>query len=156
MVLGCAGTGKTRLSRRLADRLAIPLIDLDALWASKAIAGDLAAFRAAMAAAHSGDAWVSDGNFAIATFDLRLPRADLIVWLDAPQWLRLWRAGIRVTCPGEAHRLADLPKVLAFIRNFDRVNRPLIETEIARHGPNVPLRMLKGRREVDSFLEGAG
>jgi hypothetical protein len=36
-----------------------------------------------MTAAHAADAWLSDGNYALATFDIRLPRADLIVWYRA-------------------------------------------------------------------------
>ncbi len=153
LVLGCAGSGKTRLTRRLGERLAVPVIDLDALWASAAVRGDLAAFRAVLAEAHAGPAWVSDGNFALASFDIRLPRADLVVWLERPRWLCLWRAAARVLRSGEFHRPADLSKVAAFIWNFDRVNRPRIEAERQRHGPAVPVRWLASEREVAAFVE---
>ena len=44
---------------------------------------DVAAFRALLEKAHAGDAWISDGNFAVASFDIRLPRATLVIWLEA-------------------------------------------------------------------------
>jgi len=153
VVLGCAGSGKTRLARRLAERLAIPLIDLDALWASPTVVGDLAAFRAALAEVHAGPAWVSDGNFALASFNIRLARADLIVWLERPRWLCLWRAAARVLRSGEFHRPAGLRKVAAFIWCFDRVNRPRIEAERLRHGLRVAVRRLASDREVAAFVE---
>lgn len=132
------------------------MIDLDAVWASPAVGGDLAAFRAAMARAHAAPAWVSDGNFALASFDLRLPRAELIVWLERPRWLCLWRAAARVLRSGEFHRPADLRKVAVFIWNFDRINRPRIEAERQRHGPDVPVRRLAGDREIAVFLASVG
>jgi len=150
--LGCAGSGKTRHARRLGDRLAVPVIDLDAVWASPAVGGDLVAFRAAIAEAHAAPAWVSDGNFALASFDIRLPPAQLIVWLESPRWLCLWRAATRVLAPGEFHRPGDLGKVAAFIWNFDRVNRPRIEAERLRYGPDVPVRRLTSDREAAAFL----
>ncbi len=153
VVLGCAGSGKTRVARRLGDRLGIPVIDLDAVWASPAIGGDLAAFRAALCGAHAGPAWVSDGNFALASFDIRLPHADLIVWLERPRWLCLWRAAARVLRSGEFHRPVNLRKVAAFIWNFDRVNRPKIEAERQRHGPDIPVRRLASDREIAAFVE---
>jgi adenylate kinase family enzyme len=156
VILGCAGTGKTRLARRLGERLAAPVIDLDEVWASPAVGGDLAAFRVAIAKAHAGPAWISDGNFSLASFDLRLPRAELIVWLERPRWLCLWRAAARVLGPGEFHRPGDLRKVAAFIWSFDRVNRPRIEAERLRHGREVPVRRLATDREVATFLEGLG
>jgi hypothetical protein len=107
-----------------------------------------------MADAHAADAWISDGNFALATFDIRLPRADLIVWLERPRMVCVWRAVTRVFKTGEAHTLRNLPKVLAFIRNFDRVNRPRIEAARREHGPSVPLMRLSTRREVHAFLSG--
>ena len=156
VILGCAGTGKSRLARRLGERMAARVIDLDAVWASPAMRGDLAAFRVAMAEAHAGQAWISDGNFSLASFDIRLPRAELIVWLERPRWLCLWRAAARVFRPGEFHRPSDLRKVAAFIWSFDRVNRPRIEAERLGHGRDVPIRRLAADREVTAFLESPG
>jgi hypothetical protein len=156
VILGCAGTGKSRLARRLGERMAVPVIDLDAIWASPAVRGDLAAFRIAMADAHAAPAWISDGNFSLASFDIRLPRAELIVWLERPRWLCLWRAAARVLRPGEFHRPGDLRKVAAFIWSFNKVNRPMIETQRLRHGPDVPLRRLTADREVAAFLDDLG
>jgi adenylate kinase family enzyme len=149
--LGFAGSGKTRHARRLNERLAVPVIDLDAIWASPAVGGDLVAFRAAIAEAHAAPAWVSDGNFALASFDIRLPRAQLIVWLERPRWLCLWRAVTRVLSPGEFHRPGDLRKVVTFIWSFDRVNRPRIEAERLRCGPDAPVRRLRSDREAAAF-----
>ena len=106
-----------------------------------------------MAKAHAVPTWVSDGNFALASFDLRLPRAQLIIWLERPRWLCLWRAATRVLRSGEFHRPADLAKVAAFIWNFDRVNRPRIEAERLRHGPDVPVRRLAVDSDIAAFLE---
>ena len=54
------------------------------------------AFRARVREALAGGRWVSEGVYISRTFDLRLPQADLIVWLDQPRWLRFvrvaWRA----------------------------------------------------------------
>jgi adenylate kinase family enzyme len=109
-----------------------------------------------MADAHAGEAWVSDGNFAQATFDLRLPRADLIVWLDRPRWLCAWRAMRRVLRPGESHRPADLIKVLRFIWSFERINRPRIEGLRQAIAPDVPVVSLKTDAQIANFLARAG
>lgn len=125
---------------------------LDEIWRPEWGPAEVPAFREIVRHAHAGEAWVSDGNFAQATFDLRLPRAELIVWLDPPRWLCAARAVGRVFRAGEHHRPADLVKVLAFIRRFDRVNVPKIEAERAAHGPSVPLMRLAHARAADDFL----
>jgi hypothetical protein len=154
IVLGCAGSGKSSFARRLSERTGAPLIDLDALWRSDE---DHERFRATLRRLHAAEAWISDGNFSVATFDLRLPRADLIVWLDRPRMVCAWRAVKRVLVPGEGHhRLSDLGKVLSFIRGFDRRNRPLIEAERIKYGPSVLVLHLASDRETDAFLAGAG
>ncbi|HXQ10650.1 MAG TPA: AAA family ATPase [Caulobacteraceae bacterium] len=154
IVLGCAGSGKSTFARRLSERTGAPLIDLDALWRSNE---DHERFRATLRRLHAADAWISDGNFALATFDIRVPRADLIVWLDRPRIVCAWRAIKRVLTPGEAHhRLEDLGKVLTFIRTFDRRNRPLVEAERVKHGPDVPVVHFASDRETDAFLADAG
>lgn len=152
VVLGPAGAGKTTFSRRLAGALDADFLCLDAIW--PAFAGDVTAFRARLAQDHATAAWVSDGNFAQATFDLRLPGADLVIWLDPPRPLCVWRAVTRTLRPGEPHRPKNLGKVLRFIRNFDRVNRPRIEALRLEHGPAVPVMRLTSQAEVEAFLAG--
>jgi hypothetical protein len=152
ILLGCAGSGKTTLARRMGERTGHPVITLDDMWQSHWGVADLPAFRALIHAGHAGEAWISDGNFAAATFDLRLPRADLVVWLDRPRLLCVWRAVTRVVRPGEFHQAANLPKVLRFIQGFDRINRPLIEAGLAQFGGSVPLRRLRTDREIDALV----
>ena len=147
VLLGCAGSGKTRLSRRYAERTNATLICLDAIWA-----GDAETFRAEMARRHAGEAWISDGNFAAVSFDIRLPRATQIVWLEAPRWLCLLRAMRRPFRADSDHRLAGLRAALRFIWNFDRRNRPLIERLREQHGPQVPVRHLRTSAEIEAFL----
>ena len=152
VLLGCAGAGKTTLARRLGGRSGIPVVCLDAIWLPDWGPGDVERFRALMVEAHAGDAWISDGNFALATFDIRLPRADLIVWLDRPGLHCAWRAIGRVFRPGEAHRPGDLIKAMRFIRGFDRINRPRIEAARLQHGAQVPVIHLRGDRDIRAFL----
>ena len=152
VVLGCAGSGKTTLARRLGEITGAPVISLDAIWRPQWTEDDVAEFRSLIKDAHAGDAWISDGNFAVATFDIRMPRATLVVWLDRPKLFCAWRAITRVFKPGHDHRIGDLPKVLQFIWNFDRINRPLIEAQRIAHGPHVPVWRLSKSRETDAFL----
>jgi adenylate kinase family enzyme len=155
VVLGCAGSGKTTFARQLGERTGAPVICLDAIWQPQWDEDDVANFRILMKQAHAGDIWISDGNFAVATFDIRLPRATLVVWLDPPKLLCAWRAVMRVFRHGHEHRIGGLIKVLRFIWNFDRINRPLIEMQRIAHGPNVPVCRLTSSREIAAFLASA-
>jgi adenylate kinase family enzyme len=155
VVLGCAGSGKTSFARALARRLAVPLICLDEYLPPGIDGGDLAEFRAEMARLHEGESWISDGNFAGATFDIRLPRADTIVWIERTRLSCAWRAIVRLLRPGEAHKLSGLPRVLKFIAGFDRINRPRIEALRMKFGPDVAVVRLNNDREIAGFLSTA-
>jgi len=156
VVLGCAGSGKTTLARQLGERTGAPVICLDAIWKSLGEQEDVPAFRTLIKEAHAGGEWISDGNFAVATFDIRLPRATLVIWLERSKLCCAWRAMTRVFKPGEAHRMEELAKVLAFIWKLDRVNRRRIEETRAPHGPDVPVCRLTGSREIAAFLSFYG
>ena len=155
VVLGCAGSGKTTLARRLGDLTRAPVICLDDIWQREWTRENIPEFRRLIDAAHTGEAWISDGNFAQITFDLRLPRADLIVWLERPRWGCLWRATTRVFRTGEAHKARDLPKALSFIWHFDSRNRPKIEASRRAWGPAVPLVRLATGDDIASFFQTA-
>lgn len=92
VILGCSGAGKSTFARALGDRLGLPVVHLDALfWQPGWVEPEKEAFRAAVAAAIAGDAWVTDGNYVSRTFDLRLPRADTVIFLHQPRWLCVYR-----------------------------------------------------------------
>ena len=156
VILGCAGSGKTTLARQLGERTGAPVICLDAIWQPHWNEKDVPAFRTLLDKAHAGDEWISDGNFAVASFDIRLPRATLVIWLEGSKVSCAWRAITRVLKSGEAHRVGKLGEVLAFIRKFDRVNRPRIEALRVRYGPDAPVCRLTGRRDVAEFLASYG
>lgn len=91
-VLGGAGAGKSTLARRLGEALGLPVVHLDRLaygdgWARRGAD----ALRADLAQSLEGGAWIVDGAYGEASA-LTLPAADLVLWLDQPPWLRLFRA----------------------------------------------------------------
>ena len=152
VILGCAGSGKTTLARQLGESTGAAVICLDAIWQPHWQEADVPTFRTLIQEAHEDEEWISDGNFALATFDIRLPRATLVIWLERSRLFCAWRAVTRTLKRGDAHRIRGLPKVLAFIWKFDRVNRPRIEATRLSHGPGVPILRLRNSREIAAFL----
>jgi adenylate kinase family enzyme len=152
VILGCAGSGKTTLARKLGERTGARVICLDSIWQPQWSKHDVPVFREVVKEAHEGDNWISDGNFAEVTFDLRLPRATQVIWLERLKPICLWRAITRVSVRGEAHRVAKLGDVVKFIWNFDCINRPRIERLRMLHGPEVPIRRVHGDRGIRELM----
>jgi len=86
LVIGSPGAGKSTLASRLAARLGLPLIHLDREYFGPgwSVPGK-EEWRGKVRALAARPAWVMDGNYA-STFDIRVPRATVIVWLDLPRW----------------------------------------------------------------------
>jgi len=84
-VVGNSGSGKTTLGRALAERLAVPFVELDSVYHQ---AGwqplPVEDFRRRVQAITSGEDWVIDGNYS-AVRDLVWARADTVIWLDLPR-----------------------------------------------------------------------
>jgi adenylate kinase family enzyme len=92
LVLGPNGAGKSTLARQLGERLDLPVVHLDAIyWNPGWVGTDIAQFRERVEEAAKGDAWVMDGNYT-AHLDLRLARAEAVIWLDLPRYVYFPRA----------------------------------------------------------------
>ena len=152
VILGCAGTGKTLLAKRIGAAASMPVVCLDEIWRRLPAPPDAVTFRAALREAHAGDSWVSEGNFSEVSFDIRLPRSELIVWLERSRMLCMWRSCVRVFRTGEKHQLRDLGRVLAYIRGFERRNRAIIEAERMKHGGSVPVLHLHSAADTAKLL----
>ena len=86
LVIGSPGAGKSTLASRLAGRLDLPLIHLDREYFGPGwTTPPRAEWRERVKALAARPAWVMDGNYA-STFDIRVPRATAVVWLDLPRW----------------------------------------------------------------------
>lgn len=163
VILGNAGSGKSTLARALGQRLGLPVVHLDRLfWEPGWVEPDAEQFRERMRAALATDAWVSEGNYARRTFDLRLPRADLVIWLDTPRWTCLRRVIVRSLLNRPRPDLAEgcrekldreFLTFLKFVWQFDRGYRPGIEGVRLKVGPQVPVVHLRGNRQVAEFVE---
>ena len=162
VILGNAGSGKSTLARALGKRLGLPVVHLDKLfWQPGWGEPDAEQFREQVREAVAPERWVCEGNYARRTFDLRLPRADLVIWLDTPRLTCLKRVVLRSVMrrprPDMAAGCRDnfdwaYLTFLKYVWGFDRGYRPGIEAMRMTVAPDVPTVHLRGCREIDDFL----
>ena len=96
VVVGTTGSGKTALARELARALDVPHVEFDAHrhgpgWSETP--DDV--FRERLRDALAGGSWVGDGNYRLAR-GVVWPRATLLLWLDYPLRVVLWRLCRRI------------------------------------------------------------
>lgn len=162
VILGNAGSGKSTLARRLGAKLGHPVVHLDRLfWQPNWQQPDDDDFRTRVAQAIGGEAWICEGNYPRTSFDLRLPRAELVIWLDTPRTTCLWRVILRNRRSGQRPDLPDgcterlnreFLEFLHYVWSFDRDHKPRIESLRTLHGPDVPVVRLNGKSQVERFL----
>jgi adenylate kinase family enzyme len=121
------------------------------------------AWRQQLAALAASAAWVMDGNY-INTFDIRMPRADTLVWLDHPRGICLRRVLMR-TIRGHGRTRSDLAEGcpdrfdMAFLRyvwSFPARHRPRIVAGIAQLGGHLHVIRLDSDHDAESFLASVG
>lgn len=163
LVVGSSGSGKSTLARELGSRYELPVIHLDGhFWTPGWVALEREPWRAACRELAADDAWVMDGNYG-SSLDIRLPRAELIVFPDLPPALCVYR-GVRRWWRHRGRERADLAagcpdriewQWLRYIWDYRRRHRGRLLTAIARYAPDTPLVRLRSRRQVRDFLRRA-
>jgi len=164
IVTGLAGSGKSTFSLALAAKTGLPVIHLDLhFWKPGWVAPSEAEWREKQRHVLGRDAWIADGNYH-ETLDLRLERADTVVFLDMPWWRCAGRAFLRgFRMPGELpmgcdysawHRLSDEWRLAVRIWRKRR-SEPEREYEvISQHGQHVALYVLRSKQAATDFLDG--
>ncbi|MFI4934339.1 MAG: hypothetical protein ACHP7N_06950 [Caulobacterales bacterium] len=159
-VIGRSGGGKSTLARALGSTLGLPVIHLDVLfWRPGWVESEPEPFRARLAAALTGDSWITDGDF-MAAADLHLAGADTIIWVDQPRGRCLWRALMRVAREHGRSRADMAPgceekfdfQFLLYIWNWDRKPRARVEAAIAKYAPQTRLVRLRSDADIADFL----
>lgn len=160
LILGCCGSGKSTLSRRLAQMTGLPLIHLDKeYWNPGWVETLREEFRKRVEELVAGDEWIMDGNFS-NSLDIRLPRCDCVVLLDYSCAVCVWGVIKRVAsslgrvrpdmgegCPEKV----DFA-FLRFVWNFKKKSLPRIRERLDQF-PDKRVIVLKSRRETETWLE---
>lgn len=96
MIAGCSGAGKSTFARKLGQLTELPVVHLDQqYWLPGWVEPTSVVWRARMQELVRGEQWIMDGNYS-ATWDLRLPRTQLVIYLDYSLWRKLFWAMRRV------------------------------------------------------------
>jgi adenylate kinase family enzyme len=164
LVIGSPGAGKSTLATRLAAARDLPVHYLDLHhWKPGWVYRDAADARERVRAIVVTPAWVMDGNFA-ETFDLRMPRADTLIWLDYPRTTCLRRILTR-TIRNYGRQTPDLPEgcpetfdlgVVRFAWKFPAESRPQILAALERFGAHLDVFRLGSDAEVAAFSRAHG
>ena len=162
MVIGCSGSGKSTLSKKIGETCDLPHISLDkhVFWLSGWVQRPKTEQRAILTEMAKAECWIMDGTDP-SSFDIRVPRADIILWIRLPRVVSLFSALKRIfrfhgqtrpeMAPGCPERFN-----LEFIRyvwTFEKDMVPKIEKALLATNINVPIVTLKSFAESDRLIE---
>jgi len=158
LIVGCSGSGKSTLGRRVGNKLNLPIVHLDQHffkpnWLEK----PLTEFQEIVVDLAAQDRWVMDGNYS-KTFELRLPRADTVVFLDFPTWFCIYRVIKRYLTNIGKTRLDASPgcpekidiEFLGYVWNYNRRSRAKMLGHLEGFKGNVV--RLSSVKEIDAFV----
>ncbi|MHB1521132.1 MAG: AAA family ATPase [Ferrimicrobium sp.] len=93
LVAGTSGSGKSTLCRRLRERLELPYVELDSLYHGPHWS-ELPTFESDVERLITADRWVLEWQYDRVRERL-LERCDLLIWLDYPAHVVMWRVVVR-------------------------------------------------------------
>lgn len=170
-VIGTSGSGKSTFGRSLADLLGCPFIEMDGLfWGPNWTESPDEEFVRNLEMVTDQPRWVLDGNYTRTT-TIKWRQVQLVIWLDMPFVLTLYRVALRSlkrslnkteiwlgTGNRETFRKSFLSRdsvilwsIYSYPRNRRRYSKILKSKEYA----DIWLVHLKSPREVREFLAAA-
>lgn len=91
MILGSVASGKTRLARKLAQALALPVIHVDQIEFNADLSKKgLAIIRTEIQLAMDRRKWILDGHGPLDLLPSHLNNADTIIFLDFPRFQNIY------------------------------------------------------------------
>ena len=156
IVLGCAGSGKSTLSKQLHDMTGLPLFHLDAIW-WKADRSHISReeFDRKLEEILRTNQWIIDGDYS-RTYEVRFKACDTVIFLDysldqCMSGIRERVGKARVDMPWIEQELD--PELVQLVERYPEDNRPAILALFEKY-PDVNRIVFKSRREAAEWLKG--
>ena len=160
-IIGCSGSGKSRLAAELASLLGLPVIHLDAFhWRPGWERPPEEEWRRRHAKLLRPEAWILDGNYG-GTMEERIAASDTVILL-APsratclrrvlkRSIRHWGRSRPDLHPGCREQLPTL-EFLRWIWSYNGTNLPPILERLEQVRPQKTVVILRSDAEVEGFL----
>jgi len=109
MIVGQPGSGKSTLARKLGQLTGLPIIHIDTIhWQPGWVERSWGEKTHLCREIEARERWIFEGGHS-ATWDNRVARADLLIWIDRSATLRFWRVVLRTLLQRGRSR-PDLPE----------------------------------------------
>jgi adenylate kinase family enzyme len=160
MIIGCGGSGKSTLARKLHRITGLPLIHLDRLyWQPGWVEPTKEDWRKIMEEQTDRPAWIMDGNYG-GTMDIRLEKADLIIFMDRSRWLCLYRILKRQlqyigrTRPDMTEGCVERVswEFVQYVYRYNDTRRPGILEKLEGYEKEKQVFILKNENQIKRFL----
>ena len=161
-IVGMPASGKSYLSKAIADKLGIPHIQIDRYWFEAGgrrgshdtpnVDEVRSRIREKVVAAIEEDSWVSDGTYSRLQPEIA-SKADTIIYLDIPLWRRLINHAERMLIGGRHSELSMLDEIVFFAEIIKRnvTRKPKLEQFLETY-PDKTI-VLHSRKEADQYLQ---
>jgi adenylate kinase family enzyme len=166
MVVGQPGSGKSTLARKLGQRTGLPVIHIDTIhWQPGWVERSRDEKTHICNEVEARDRWIFEGGHS-ATWENRMARADLLIWIDRSAPLRFWRVLFRTllqrgrsrpdlpeNCP---ELLMNLPEFFRFMWQTKKSAREKMQQLVATAPSTCRVVYLRSNRDTRVFLASIG
>lgn len=161
LILGCCGSGKSTLARSLNDITGIEIIHLDQeYWNPNWVETPKDEWNAKVRVLAAKESWIMDGNYS-GSLDIRLPRADTIIYLDRNTITCLYRVLKRIwKYKGKTRpdMVSGCPErfdwdFIHYVAVFNLVSKKRVMQKLKQMSKDQQLIILSSDLEVTNYLE---
>ena len=161
-IIGSPGSGKSTLAFKLHKILHIPLFHIDQyFWKPGWQRPDREEFRKIHEQLCDAPEWIIEG-MAISHFEYRINKADVIIFLDVPLYVCLYRIFKRAifnfgkvrfsSAPGCEERWPD-HEFLTYVWNFNKKQKPAVLDLFKKYQKDKKIFVIKNKRDLDELIK---
>ncbi len=160
LIIGCGGSGKSKLAEQLHQKLNLSIIHLDQhYWKPNWVESQKGDWELTVNRLIQAPEWIMDGNYG-GTMDLRIERADTIIFLYFPTITCIYRVvkrtikywgKTRPSMPRDCPERLNL-EFLHYVQLYNRTRASSILDKLKKIEKEKNIFILRNDKDVKNFL----